>query len=210
MPCKRKWTTRTFYVGTLDPVVDGHLLTVDSAAIQQQAAERCPRRLSQYLGGTPDALRLSVFRSVWFTPTVEESDAGADWLRCDVVALARPDTLAKLTGNVRGALDGDVSTTFGLCGTAAPDDPDFERVMCAEEHSWRALETVDLAGRTYPGRNAVQERGVEPCTEAARAEAEDALDFQWGYEWPTRSQWVGSNGQPGQKYGVCWAPADGS
>ena len=28
-----------------------------------------------------------MLRTVWFTPSVEESDAGANWYRCDVVAL---------------------------------------------------------------------------------------------------------------------------
>lgn len=210
VPCNQTWTARTFHVGPLDAVTDGHLLTVDSAAVQQRVAGTCPRLLAKYLGGTPDDLRLSVFRSVWFTPTVEESDAGADWLRCDVVALARADKLAKLSGKVKGVLDGDFGATYGLCGTAAPDDPDFERVMCAQEHSWEALETVDLDAKNYPGRATAQERGIEPCTEAARAQAEDALDFKWGYEWPTRAQWAGSVGMPGQRYGVCWAPSDGS
>ncbi len=210
VPCSSTWTARTFSVGSLDGLVDGHLFAVDSEAIQRQAANKCPRRLGEFLGGDIEALRLSTFRSVWFTPSVEESDAGANWLRCDVVALARPDKLAKLTGNVKGALDGDISSTYGLCGTAAPDDRDFERVICAEKHSWRALETVDLAGAKYPGAKRVRAAGVEPCTAAARAEAADALDFQWGYEWPTRSQWAGDDGRPGQKYGVCWAPANGS
>ena len=31
--------------------------------------------------------------------------------------------------------------------------------------------------------------------------AEDALDYEWGYEWPTADQWAA-----GQNYGRCWAP----
>ncbi len=31
--------------------------------------------------------------------------------------------------------------------------------------------------------------------------ADDALNFQWGYEWPTEKQW-----DDGQTYGRCWAP----
>ena len=31
--------------------------------------------------------------------------------------------------------------------------------------------------------------------------AEDALDYEWGYEWPTAEQWAA-----GQTYGRCWAP----
>ena len=34
------------------------------------------------------------------------------------------------------------------------------------------------------------------------AVAEDALDYEWGYEWPTADQWAAR-----QTYGRCWAPA---
>ena len=45
------------------------------------------------------------------------------------------------------------------------------------------------------------EAGEGPCRGAARADAPDPLDFQWGYEWPTAEQWAN-----GQTYGICWAP----
>ena len=69
--------------------------------------------------------------------------------------------------------------------------PGFKRVMCAEKHSWRALRTVDLAGKNYPGAKRARSKGRGTLHRGCSAEAEDALDFQWGYEWPTRSQWAG-------------------
>jgi hypothetical protein len=39
------------------------------------------------------------------------------------------------------------------------------------------------------------------CADVAREVAVDALDYQWGYEWPTADQWTA-----GQTYGRCWAP----
>ena len=86
--CAQTHTSMTFAVGALDTLVDGHLLAVDSRRVQAQVAGACPAALPRFLGGTPDALHLSMFRAVWFTPTVEESDAGASWFRCDVIAVA--------------------------------------------------------------------------------------------------------------------------
>jgi len=74
-------------------------------------------------------------------------------------------------------------------------------VLCREEHSWRAIEIVDLKGKDYPGENRVRAAGHGPCEDAGREVAEDALDYEWGYEWPTADQWAA-----GQTYGRCWAP----
>ncbi len=210
VPCRRKWTSRTFYVGRLDLVTDdGHLLGVDSSAAQAQVSEVCPQRLASYLGGTTESQRLSVLRSIWFTPTIAEADSGADWFRCDVVALSGRSALARLTGRLRNALDAE-DTPYALCGTAKPGSKDFERVSCSQDHTWRAVKTVELVTKSYPGTKRARAAGVVPCTDAARENAQDALDFQWGYQWPTKKQWDGTDGRPPQRYGICWSPADGS
>ena len=80
----------TYAVGTARPVVDGHLLAVDSDAVRAAGREALParssRRSSAARRDAPAAV--SMLRPVWFTPTVEQSDAGADWYRCDVIAVA--------------------------------------------------------------------------------------------------------------------------
>lgn len=204
--CAKPHTSETYAVGRLQTERDGHLLAVDSAAVQAQVAGRCPDRLGRYVGATEEQLRLSMLRAVWFTPSVEESDAGANWFRCDVIAIAREDRLARVRGTVKGLMaTPEGRTSYAMCGTAEPGTAEFERVPCGEEHSWRAIRSVTLEGRgkseKYPGEEAVREAGQSPCAEAAREIAEDALDYEWGYEWPTRAQWAA-----GQTYGRCWAP----
>jgi len=205
--CSATHTSRTYAVGDLDLVVDGHLLAVDSVAAQAQPAERCPGRLADFLGGTPDDLRLSVLRPVWYAPTVEQSDAGADWFRCDVIALVRDEELGPLTGRLEGVLGRpDEAERWRVCGTAEPGADDFERVACSEQHSWRALSVVDLDEGAdegaYPGEDVVSSAGDGTCEDAARDAAADPLNFRWGYEWPSAEQW-----EAGQRYGLCWAPA---
>ena len=161
-----------------------------------------PRKLAAFLGTTDDLLRLTLLRAVWFTPSVDQSDAGANWYRCDVVGVAGDDRLARIRGTLEEALAGaEGADAYGMCGTAAPDDPAFQRVLCREEHTWRAIQAVDLPGKAYPGENRVREAGQGPCEDAGREVAEDALDYEWGYEWPTAEQWTA-----GQDYGRCWAP----
>jgi hypothetical protein len=92
-----------------------------------------------------------------------------------------------------------------MCGTAQPGTTAFQRVLCGEKHSWRAISVVDLADTAkkggFPGVAVVKDAGQSVCADAARAIASDALDYQWGYEWPTKEQW-----QAGQTYGRCWSP----
>lgn len=204
--CATRHTSQTYSVGQLDTARDGHLLAVDSRAVQAQVAEHCPDRLAAYLGATDAQLRLTMLRAVWFTPSLEQSDAGASWFRCDVIAVAGEDRLTRVTGTFKGALrSAGGRTTYGMCGTAQPGTQGFERVPCSAEHSWRAIDSVTLEGSGpdagYPGEKAVREAGQGPCAEAARAVADDALDYEWGYEWPSAEQW-----RAGQTYGRCWAP----
>jgi hypothetical protein len=200
--CAGKHTSVTFAVGRLDTLVDGHLLAVDSDRVQAQVAAACPERLASFLGGTTADRRLSMLRAVWFTPDVEASDAGASWYRCDVVALAADGELAPLVGRLQGALDRPQARDhYAMCGTAEPGTAAFDRVICSAEHSWRAVAVVPLAEGGYPGEKQVRAAGEGPCRDAGAAVAEDTLDYQWGYEWPSAEQWSG-----GQHYGRCWAP----
>lgn len=201
--CGAGITARTFHVGRLDTVVDGHLLTVDSASVQARIATDCTNRLAGYLDADADDLALSMFRAVWFSPTLEESDAGADWYRCDVIALARDGRLARLPARVAGTLGAtDALDTWGTCGTAEPGSKGFAQVRCSAPHAWRAIAIVRHPGSAYPGAKALT-ADREECEHPARAAAADPLSVKFSYLAPTREQW-----RAGRHYGTCWVPTD--
>ncbi len=203
--CGSRHDAQTVFVGRLHTVVDGHALGVDSTAVQHQLERTCPAKLADYLGGTTATRDLTRFRVVWFSPTVAQSDRGADWFRCDVVAFARGDTLFPLPrpGRLHKILDrGTALGTYGLCGSAAPGSKGFERVICAKPHAWQAFTTIPLnGGKKYPGVAAVRSAGDGACKARARERSSNALKFSYGWEWPTAKQWA-----TGQHYGFCWAP----
>jgi len=202
VPCDQEHTAVTFAVGELDTAVGGHLVTVDSERVRDQVTRACPDLFERHVGGTPEQRRLSVLRPVGFTPTVEQSDRGATWFRCDAVAVAQETTLGPLGPGLAGVLDTEAGRTrYGLCATAGPGTEGFRTVICSAEHSWRAVRTVLFAGDSYPGTATVREAGTQPCRAAGRAASGDALDFQWGYEWPTAERW-----RAGRTYGICWVP----
>lgn len=204
--CARPHTARTIAVARLDMTTRGHFLAVDSARVRRQPGPACASAFADHVGGTEEQRRLSMLSVVAFTPTVEQADLGADWIRCDLVAVVAPEELGNLPGPLAGVLDTPAGRDrFGMCGTAKPGSDDFKRVACSREHAWRAVETVDIppgAKGRWPGKKTAQAVGQEPCTEAARGSATDALSYEWGYEWPDKQQW-----QAGRTYGFCWAPA---
>lgn len=203
VPCTQGHTSVTMFVGKADPVVDGHLMAVDSSAVQAQLARRCPRRLAAYVGGDETDRRLSRLETVWFGPTVEQADRGARWFRCDLVALQSDGTLAPLGPRMRGIL-GQTSAleTWGTCGTTAPSEKDFQRVICSQPHRWRAVDVIALPPAAHflgKQANRVADAG---CHDIASSRAGSQLKFAWSFEWPTREQW-----NAGQRYGYCWLPA---
>ena len=205
VPCRDTHNAQTIFVGELDTVVDGHAVAVDSAAVREQLSTTCPRKLAAYVGGNRSTRELSRFRVLWFSPSLEQSDLGADWFRCDVIAFEARETLADLPPRrqLAGVLDDpDALDTYGLCGTAAPGAAGFERVICSRPHSWRAISTISIdGGKRYPGTKVVRAAGDVTCKTRVREISDSSLKFRYGWEWPTKDQW-----QHGQRYGYCWAP----
>jgi hypothetical protein len=196
--CRRQHTAETFFVGRLDLVRGGHRLAVDSPAVQAQPAQRCTEGLSRHLRATPRELRLTMAQALWFTPSVDDATAGADWFRCDVVVVAAPDRLLPLPRRTAGM----PLERIAMCATAEPGTSGFTRVVCSRRHSWRAVATVDLPGAKVPAPAVAADRMESACRDAARARASDPLDFEWSQESPTRQQW-----EAGRRWGICWAPA---
>ncbi len=202
VPCSRAHTSVTISVGQIDPVQDGHLLALDSSAVRAQLAKACPSTLPASLGGSRTTQRLSRLDVVWFGPSLEQADAGANWYRCDVVALRSKGTLLRLPRSMKGVLDADGALDrFGTCGTSAPDRRGFERVACSEPHTWRAVDVIEIdPGARYLAKDAGAEADSS-CKDVAADRAGGSLKFTWSFEWPTKEQW-----KAGRRYGYCWVP----
>lgn len=201
--CSKKPTAVTFHVGRIRRGADGDPLPVDSPKVQKQVARVCPARLQEHLGGTPDLLRHSLLTTVWFTPTLEQEQAGADWFRCDLVAVVAERKLLVLQTPVRGSLDDpERRERYALCATGEPGKESFRRTTCRGTHAWRAVSTVDIDGEDYPGAEAVNARMDDACSDVATEAATNPLKVRWSQEGPTRKQW-----KSGKRYGTCWVPS---
>lgn len=202
VPCSRPHTAQTFLVDSLDLVVAGHLLAVDSDRAEEQATTTCGDAVEEHVGASPEEMRLTMVEPVWFTPSMEEAARGADWVRCDVVAVSGGRRLVELPEDSQGMLASEPGRAdYAMCGTAQPSADDFSRVVCSARHSWRAVASVDLPGAAYPTAGEAGDLMEARCRAVARERAEDPLDFTWAEERPTREQW-----DAGRRHGLCWVP----
>jgi hypothetical protein len=196
-PCTGFHTGVTFFVGHYDAS-----LPVDGTDVHQLESRACPRRFAAFVGGTPDDRRLSLLRTIWYTPTVKQAARGAHWFECVAIALRDDEHLARIQGRVEGVLDRTAGRDhYALCGTAEPGTAGFEQSICARPHSWVALRTVTFESGHYPGVDHVRSAGQQPCQDAGADASSDPLNYRWSYQWPTLQQW-----RDGRTYGVCWAP----
>jgi hypothetical protein len=198
VPCTGFHTAVTFFVGQYDKS-----LPVDGPQVHHLESTACPRRFAAFVGGTPEYRRLSMLRTVWFTPTVQQAAIGAHWFECVAIALRDDKNLAVLAGPVEGVLDRtDGRAHYGLCANAQPGTDGFEQRICAIPHSWIAVRTVPFQPGRYPGVDQVRTAGQEPCKNAGADASADPLHYRWSYQWPTQEQW-----REGKTYGVCWVPS---
>jgi hypothetical protein len=197
VPCTAVHTGITFYVGRYDKS-----LPVDGDEVHQLESSACPRRFAAFVGGTLENRRLSMLRTIWFTPTVQQAAKGAHWFECVAIALRDDQHLALITGPVQGVLNrSEGRAHFGLCGSAEPGTAGFEQRICAIPHTWVALRTVPFKPGRYPGVEHVRSAGQQPCQNAGADAANNPLSYRWSYQWPSAQQW-----REGKTYGVCWAP----
>lgn len=197
VPCTGVHTAVTFFVGRYDKS-----LPVDGTQVHHLESTACPRHFAAFAGGTPEQRRLSMLRTVWFTPTVEQAARGGHWFECVAIALRDDQHLALLQGPVQGVLTRTAGRDhYALCANAEPGSAGFEQRICAIPHSWVALRTVSFASGAYPGLDRVRSAGQQPCKDAGANASDDPLHYRWAYQWPTAAQW-----RTGKTYGVCWAP----
>lgn len=202
VPCTARHTSVTVAVGTVRPVVDGHLLALDSAQVQRQIATGCRRAVDAHVGGSLPKQQLSRVQAVWFNPTPEQADRGALWYRCDLVISAGNRTFASLPTKTKGLLSAPgAMNRWGTCGTSAPSAKSFRRVLCSAAHTWRARTTVALpTGTTYLATRAGRSADGR-CHDVATSLSPKSTRLRWAFEWPTLEQW-----RSGQRYGFCWTP----
>jgi hypothetical protein len=203
VPCTAAHTAYTFAIETLPDDVRVAGVSIGNKAIQHAASDACRTAFDGYIGGDAATRALSRLSVTYFLPPQDGFNAGAHWIRCDVVALKTPSSLATLpAGSLQGFLDKPTAQRdYGVCTQGVPGGPDATLVMCSQQHLYRAVTTLRLGddNAAYPGPSVTAKQGQQRCADYLRNKLGEATGYTFGWTYPTASDWAS-----GQRFGYCW------
>lgn len=202
VPCTQPHTAYTFAVARLPASVSVHGVSIGNRSIQDAASAQCRQAFATYIGGSPATRALARLSSTYFLPTQRDFALGANWVRCDVIALQTFNELAAVPRKVAGFLNHEGAlTSYGVCSDGDPGAAGSRLLMCSEPHTYRALAALRLGSENagYPGKAVTATEGQQRCADlvAAREGADKGYSYAWTY--PTVTDW-----STGQRFGYCW------
>jgi hypothetical protein len=149
----------------------------DFDALGRVALRRCYPRHVEALGGSMKVVRRSAHISYYFIPTRAQRDAGAAWMRCDVV-LYGGDRLMPLPDELAlGDLPLPDARARCLKGRAA----DYALTVCTRAHQYRARYSVRFPYDAWPGVRTIRRHALRQC--------DRRVDGQFLYEYPPSRLW---------------------
>lgn len=202
VPCSKAHTAYTFAVDSLPSAVSVAGASIGNKSIQHAASTGCNAAFQSFIGGTDETRELSRLTVTYFLPAQAGFDRGANWVRCDVVALLTPKSLAPLPAQLKDFLNGEHALDdYGLCSEGAPGADLSILVMCKERHQYRALTAIRLGadGDAYPGATKAGTDGQQQCADFITARLGAAGGYTYAWTFPTATDW-----SSGQRYGYCW------
>ena len=200
-PCNKRHTAYTFAVETIPPGVSVAGVSIGNKSIQDAASSACNTAFTRFIGGDPASRALSRLSVTYFLPEQHEFNAGAHWVRCDVVALKTANSLATLPDNLNGFLsNAKALDDFGVCSDGVPGASGSALVICSEPHTYRALAALRLGTETdpYPGVAVAGTEGQKRCS-SYLADTLGDTGYTYGWTYPTAADWG-----TGQRFGYCW------
>jgi hypothetical protein len=200
-PCSKAHTAFTFAVGQLpdDVAFDG--VKIENDAVQGAAASACQNAYVAYVGGGTAERALTRLTVTYFVPPQAGFDAGAHWVRCDIVALQSDNSLADLPSKLEGFLDSGRSGDYDVCSRGDPSASGSILVMCTQDHTYRAVAAIRLGDprASYPGEQATLVQGKQDCKQTISDLLGVSGGFTFSWTYPSPSDW-----SAGQRFGYCW------
>jgi hypothetical protein len=202
VPCARHHTAYTFDVAELPDSVAFDGVAIKNDAVQAAAAEACQSSYARFIGGDTATRALARLTVTYFVPEQRGFDAGAHWVRCDIVALQSDTALGDLPDQLEGYLDGDDALAdYGVCSRGDPSEAGSLLVMCTQDHTYRAVDALRLgeSGAPYPGQSATLDDGQQQCEDLIKDLLEVSGGFTYAWTYPSPGDW-----SDGQRFGYCW------
>jgi putative regulator of septum formation len=199
--CSKPHTAFTFAVEQLpdDVAFDG--VKIENDAVQGAAANSCQNAYVAYIGGGTEDRALTRLTVTYFVPKQAGFDAGAHWVRCDIVALQSDNSLAELPSKLEGFLDSGKTGDYDVCSRGDPSESGSMLVMCTQDHTYRAVAAIRLGDShaSYPGEQATLVQGKQNCRQTVSDLLGVSGGFTFSWTYPSSSDW-----SAGQRFGYCW------
>jgi hypothetical protein len=202
VPCKQKHTAYTFDVAELPSDVAFEGVEIKNDAVQDAAAEACQSSYAKFIGGDTATRALARLTVTYFVPEQKGFDAGAHWVRCDIVAMQSDSSLGSLPERIEGYLDNDDALIdYGVCSRGDPSAVGSLLVMCTQEHSYRAVDALRLgdSAAPYPGEDTTLTEGKQECEAVIKDLLGVSGGFTYAWTYPSSADWAA-----GQRFGYCW------
>ncbi len=200
--CERPHTAYTFAVTRLPDDVAFEGVAIKNDAVQEAAASSCRAEFTPYVGGDAATRARVRLTATYFLPDQASFDRGANWVRCDIIALQAEKILAELPPKLEGALDDkEIVSDYGLCSGGEPGTAESVMVTCNQPHAFRAIAALRLGAteEPYPGEGVTKDDGQQRCEDLVKSQVEEGGGYTFSWTYPTPADW-----QAGQRFGYCW------
>ncbi|WP_161962503.1 septum formation family protein [Nocardioides speluncae] len=153
VPCKEKHTAKVIGVFQLPA---GTPVTMDKA--RPFVTEKCYPKFRSTLGRTERLRHLSAYTFSYFIPNQQQREAGARWVRCDIVILGA-SMLRPLPSNATPMLPtAPLPNKVARCLTGG-----HVRTTCAQNHAFRATGVTAVASKKFPGEQTMTAIARQRC-----------------------------------------------
>jgi hypothetical protein len=167
--CSESHTARVIKVPTLP---DSMNWETPIAKIERFVTKRCNPAWQETLGRTDKSRALTAYSWGWFVPTKEQRDAGARWIRCDLILWGGTRSLVALpTDDVPALGDLPHPDKIAKCLTRHPYSTN-----CARRHAWRATGVFTMDADTFPGERRIRRAAVRKCPSRVSTDV-----FRWTF-----------------------------
>lgn len=130
------------------------------------------------LGRTDKVRWMSAYAFFWFYPTIPEREAGARWVRCDVILTGGASKIMPLPKDSSPMLPkAPLPNSVAACLSGL----ELDRTVCSRAHRFRATGAKTL-DRTYPGATKRTQLAKQLCPSRTTSKT-------WRAVWPSRQAW---------------------
>lgn len=155
VPCTDAHTSITIKVVELDSPDYSNL-----NAILRKIWVPCWGALNTYFGDGAKALQMSAYSIYYFGPTKAQQDAGASWVRCDLVLLGGTKIMPLPTTGDPALGNLPHSNSIARCRTGKKLG--FVGTVCSRPHASKTTHAMKRPG-SYPGKRKMARWTVERC-----------------------------------------------